>query len=180
MIHSRIGARDSFGDRLRSSRQRLRPGGRKLTQGDLARAVGVERNTVSRWENGGMLPKDPAVIASLANVLDVTADWLIAGDRPVAAGTNLREGRADHYANPATEGLPESARALLVAYLDRLRERHCGSEQIDGAESLLLAGAQNHVSSTLLDERAEEQVRDDIDAAWDLVVKILRREGIRL
>src|SRR5665213_3028355 len=81
MIRSRIGVRDTFGDRLRSSRQRLRPGGRKFTQGDLAKAVGVERNTVSRWENGGMLPKDPAVIASLADVLGVTADWLIGGYR---------------------------------------------------------------------------------------------------
>ncbi len=77
--------RDTFGDRLRSSRQRLRPGGRKFTQSDLAKAVGVERNTVSRWENGGMLPKDPAVIGSLADVLGVTADWLIGGDYPARA-----------------------------------------------------------------------------------------------
>lgn len=151
-----------------------------MTQGDLARAVGVERNTVSRWENGGMLPKDPSVIASLAAVLEVTADWLIAGDRPVAAGTNLHEGTTGQYADPATGELPSSAQGLVVAYLDRLREHDCTSAQVKGAESLLLAGARNRVSSRPLEERTPQQLCDDIDAAWDLVVQILRGDGIRL
>ncbi|HEY8308946.1 MAG TPA: helix-turn-helix transcriptional regulator, partial [Gemmatimonadaceae bacterium] len=121
MIRSRIGGRESFGDRLRSSRQQLARKGRKLTQGDLARAVGVERNTVSRWENGGMLPKDPAVIASLAEVLEVTADWLIGGNRPGIASTELHEGATGQYLDPAIEELPARARAVAVGYIDRLR-----------------------------------------------------------
>src|SRR5580698_10194568 len=70
----------SFGDRVRISRERMRtPDGRRWTQGDLAKALDVKRNTVSRWENGGMLPKDPAIIAALTRVLHVSADWLLAG-----------------------------------------------------------------------------------------------------
>ena len=188
MIRSRIGVRDNFGDRLRSSRQRLRQRGQKLTQADLAKAVGVERNTVSRWENGSMLPKDPAVIASLAEVLDVTADWLIAGERAVGAGsgavgggaTKLLEGSSGQYADRATGELPARLRGMLVAYLDRLREGGCPAAQVSGAESLLLAGARNRVSSTAFEDRSEDQVCADIDAAWDLVVRILRRDGIRL
>lgn len=179
MIRSRITGRESFGDRLRSSRQRLRTDARKLTQGDLARAVGVERNTVSRWENGGMLPKDPAVIASLAEILEVTADWLIAGTRDGAPPKELHEGFLGQYLDPATAELPVRARAVAVRYLDRLRQCGCSEGQLRGAESLLLAGARNRVSSTRLDERDEGQVCADVDAAWDLVVHILRGEGIR-
>jgi transcriptional regulator with XRE-family HTH domain len=43
----------------------------------LATAVGVERNTVARWENGSMLPRDPAVIAALSRTLNVSADWIL-------------------------------------------------------------------------------------------------------
>jgi transcriptional regulator with XRE-family HTH domain len=179
MIRSRIGGRESFGDRLRSSRQQLARKGRKLTQGDLARAVGVERNTVSRWENGGMLPKDPAVIGSLAVVLEVTADWLIGGDRPPATTTQLHEGAAGQYLDPAINELPARARAVAVGYTDRLRAAGCAESQLRAAESLMLAGARNRVASTSLDERAESDVCADIDAAWDMVVQILRREGIR-
>ncbi len=179
MIRSRISGRESFGDRLRSSRQRQRRNGQKLTQGDLARAVGVERNTVSRWENGGMLPKDPAVIASLAGVLDVTADWLIVGDRAGIAPSELHEGSGGQYPDPATAELPARARALAVGYLERLRASGCSEAQLQAAQSLMLVAARNRVSSRRLEERAESEVCADVDAAWDLVVQILRREEIR-
>lgn len=180
MIRSRIIRRESLGDRLRSARQRAQAGGRKLTQTDLAKAVGVERNTVSRWENGGMVPKDPAIIASLAKLLDVTVDWLITGAAVKTPAMEVRDGAPRKYLDAATAELPARARAAAVAYLDRLRERGCSPEQCRGAESLLLAGARNRVSSKALEERDDDQVRADVDAAWDLVVQILRREGIRL
>ena len=179
MIRSRIGTRDTFGDRLRSARQQLRRDGQKLTQGDLASAVGVERNTVSRWENGGMLPKDPSVIASLARVLEVTADWLIAGDRAAATPRQLHEGVPGQYMDPALAELPARARTIAAGYLDRLRASGCSDSQLRGAESLLLAGARNRVASTRVEERDDNEVCADVDAAWDLVVGILRREGIR-
>ncbi len=174
--------RDTFGDRLRSARQRLRPKGQKLTQGDLASAVGVERNTVSRWENGGMLPKDPAVIAALARALDVTADWLIAGEAAAPAAPSekqLHQSVAGQYLDPAIAELPVRARAVSAGYLNRLRMSGCSDGQLHGAESLLLAGARNRVSLTPVEERADADVCADVDSAWDLVVRILRREGIR-
>jgi len=73
----------AFGDRVRQARQRIRtPGGGRLTQGDLALAVGVERNTVSRWENSGVRPKDPQVVRKLAEVLQVSMEWLFAESEP--------------------------------------------------------------------------------------------------
>src|SRR5580698_4007947 len=83
----------SFGDRVRMSRERMRTSdGRRWTQGDLAKALDVKRNTVSRWENGGMLPKDPAVIAALTRVLHVSADWLLAGFGEASPGSPTVDG----------------------------------------------------------------------------------------
>ena len=107
MIRSRIGRRVSLGDRVKSARQGLRVRGRKVTQGDLAKAVGVDRNTVSRWENGAMVPSDPTVLASLAAALEVSVEWLISGDpgdRGVARTSNaeLHESAGRRYLDPAT------------------------------------------------------------------------------
>jgi hypothetical protein len=130
-----------------------------------------------------MLPKDPAVIASLARVLDVTADWLISGGLPAASrmpANELHEGARGQYVDPAIAELPARARTLAAAYLDRLREAGCSTAQLRGAASLLLAGARNRVAAKPLEKRDDDQVCADIDSAWDLVVRILRREGTRL
>ena len=126
-----------------------------------------------------MLPKDPTVIASLAGVLAVTADWLIAGDRPRPSSRALHEGARGKYLDPATSDLPSGARAVAGDYLGRLRQCGCSEGQLRGAEALLLAGARNRTSSTRFEERSDADVCADVDAAWDLVVQILRREGIR-
>ncbi|MEO6777870.1 MAG: helix-turn-helix transcriptional regulator [Gemmatimonadaceae bacterium] len=178
---------------MRQSRERARRGGRKLTQAGLADAVGVERNTVSRWENGGMLPGDPAVVAALASALGVSADWLIGGDgvggsgaadgAGESAGTRgdeFRDGVRGQYLNPAIEELPVRARAIASSYLDRLRGSGCSDVQVGAAVSLLLAGARNRLSSVPPDRRSEEDVCADLDAAWDMIVRILRRDGIRV
>ncbi|MDQ2891171.1 MAG: helix-turn-helix domain-containing protein [Gemmatimonadota bacterium] len=178
MIRSRIASRVTFGDRLRTARQRYRPEGQKLTQGGLAEAVGVERNTVSRWENGGMLPKDPVVIASLAAVLQVTADWLISGDKAPGSARKLRERPPARYPGTGPH-LPDRAGTLALGYLDRLRDAACSESQIRGAEALLVAAARNRVCATPFERRSEEDVCADVDAAWDVIVRILRRAGIR-
>jgi len=166
---------------VKLAREGLRVDGRKVTQGDLARVVGVSRNTVTRWENGAMVPSDPAVLASLAGALEVSVEWLISGDAAaVPAGKGeLHEGSGRRYLDPATAELPTGARAVALGYLDRLRECGCTQEQRRGAESLLLAGARNSVSSTPFDERDDADVCADVDAAWDVVVRVLRREGKR-
>ena len=181
MIRSRIASRESFGDRLRSARRRLGKDGvgKKLTQGDVAVAVGVERNTVSRWENGGMLPKDPAMVAALARVLQVTADWLISGTGPASQARRLHEGGTGGYPATAIARLPGKASALALGYLDRLGDAGCSDGQLRGAEQLLLAGASNQVAVTPFADRSDADICADVDAAWDTIVQILRRDGIR-
>src|SRR5262249_50068661 len=55
---------ESFGPLLRTLRKRLR-----LTQQQLAQAVGMHRHTVSRWEQGEVLPSGKAVVLELARKL---------------------------------------------------------------------------------------------------------------
>ena len=179
MIQNRIGSRETFGDRVKWARQKLRREGRKLTQGELAVVVGVERNTVSRWENGGMLPRDPAVIAALATVLGVTADWLISGDRPPSPPRKLGEGPAGQYLGSASGQVPRRAAELAAGYLKRLQAAGCSEDQVRNAESLLFVGAMNHVAREPFESRTEEAVCADVDSAWDMIVQILRRDGIR-
>ncbi|MGI8510160.1 MAG: helix-turn-helix domain-containing protein [Gemmatimonadaceae bacterium] len=189
MIRDEKDGAGSFAERLRASRQRLRTSdGRRWTQGDLAAAVGVERNTVSRWENGGILPKDPGVLAALARPLKVTTDWLLDGFAPaspdaVEPRSALKEGaNAGRGYRPdpvALAAFPAGAADLVRGYLRRLSRAGCSPDQLRGAESILLAGAMQQVGSSPFGERSDAEILADVDAAWDFVIQVLRREGVR-
>ena len=150
-----------------------------MTQGELAGLIGVERNTVSRWENGGMLPKDPAVVARIASALQVTSDWLISGDQPEATARALGEGAGTRYPLLSSTRLPGRAGVLADGYLGRLGAAGCSDAQMRGAEALLVEGARNRVAASAFEDRTEDAVCADVDAAWDMIVQILRRDGIR-
>ena len=91
----------AFADRVRAARQQIRTktGGR-MTQGDLAAAVGVERNTISRWENQGIRPKDPDVMQRLADALRVRMEWLVTG-----AGGGEGGARRESKLGPSRSGV---------------------------------------------------------------------------
>lgn len=70
------GRRNICGDRIREARQRAR-----LSQSDLCRAlqlagVTVERDVISRIENGSRFVADFEVVA-VAEILDMSVDWLL-------------------------------------------------------------------------------------------------------
>lgn len=174
-------ADESIGDRIRQARERIRTSsGRRMTQGELAAAVEVERNTVSRWENGDVQPTKPAQLLRLARVLRVPTDWLIEGGTPPTGGTaQLGEGEPGVYPSAANGDVPAPAASVVAAYLDRLARAGCTAAQRAAAESLFVAATRNAVSRTPLESREERDVVADADAAWDLIVAILRRDGVR-
>lgn len=51
---------------------------RRLTQDEVARSLGVQAMTVSRWERGEHTPDAEHLIA-LAHVLGVSPEWLVTG-----------------------------------------------------------------------------------------------------
>lgn len=63
-----------FGERLRAVRKAL-----GLCQDELARKMGVNAITVSRWELGKAQP-EPANVAAAAKALCVGRAWLLWGD----------------------------------------------------------------------------------------------------
>ena len=75
----------SPGQRIRQAR--LKNG---LTQLALGESVGVSRNAVSLWESDKSRPST-SNISRIARILDVSADWLLSGDkdRDGQSGTGL-------------------------------------------------------------------------------------------
>ncbi len=124
----------AFGDRVREARQRIRtPSGGRLTQGDLAQAVGVERNTVSRWENSGVRPKDPHVVRRLAEVLQVPMEWLFADEAAEFGGGVGPSGTFNTSGgSPADVGGPrrDTPAAGLGAYRERVVRMPASSEEV--------------------------------------------------
>lgn len=189
----------AFGDRVREARQRIRTAaGGRLTQSDLAVAVGVERNTVSRWENSGVCPKDPQVIRKLAAVLKVSADWLLADDDggqpwtpggPDSGGAAARGnggGRSPRVgvggAGPASEVLayrmPPAAYERVHGYIERVEHAGATPEQAEEVARVLVDAAATRLRGAAPRDRPITAVIADIDAAWRYAASILRAEGI--
>ena len=130
-----------------------------------------------------MLPKDPAIIASLSRVLNVSADWLLAGfgePDQWPAGTGVQERPDTLYGRQASaESLPAPAADIVLRYLDRLVACGCTPQQAREAERILVMGARNALARRPFAQRDAKEIIGDIDAAWDFVTHVLRRQGIR-
>ncbi len=73
-----------LGRRIRTQREK-----RKLKQQDIANALNISPQAVSKWERGENAP-DIALLAPLSKVLDVTVDWILAAheaEKDVIEGT---------------------------------------------------------------------------------------------
>jgi hypothetical protein len=130
-----------------------------------------------------MLPKDPTVIAVLTRVLHVSADWLLAGfDKtsvPMADG--VQDQPDIPYGNDTlrAESLPAPAADVVLRYLDRLVSLGCTGQQLKEAERILVSGAGNRLARRPFSQREIKDIIMDIDAAWDFVAWVLRRQGMR-
>jgi transcriptional regulator with XRE-family HTH domain len=67
---------DTFGRRLRLARQTM-----GLSQARLAQMLARDQSAVSQWEIGHREP-NLLTLEQLANVLDVSLDWLVRGVSP--------------------------------------------------------------------------------------------------
>jgi len=64
-----------FGGKLRELRN-----GAKLTQEELAKKLGVNRNTISNYESGSRYPQDREVFYTLAEIFKVNVNYLFTED----------------------------------------------------------------------------------------------------
>jgi hypothetical protein len=63
--------------------------------------------------------------------------------------------------------------------MDRLLACGCTLLQAREAERILVNGARNGLARRPFAQREMKEVIGDIDAAWDFVTHVLRRQGIR-
>ncbi len=96
-----------LGEKIMYSRKRA-----GMSQIDLADALGVSRQSVSKWETGEANP-EIGKLPQLAEVLHVTTDWLLSDAAPEegfynAAGFSEREARSSAPASsPETKTYPD-------------------------------------------------------------------------
>jgi SOS-response transcriptional repressor LexA len=64
---------NTLSERIKSQRKNL-----KLTQGDIAKKIGIARVSYTQWELGETNPKGENLL-KLASVLSCTPDWLVTG-----------------------------------------------------------------------------------------------------
>ena len=101
-----------LGDRLKQLR-----GEHGWSQADLAAKIGTDPGQISRYENGRMTPSAEAVVR-LAEILDVTTDYLLIDDsprRPLHAPENVLGDRL----NAITE-LTEDELGVVRSVIDGL------------------------------------------------------------
>ena len=77
---------------------------RGLSQDDVAEALGVSRQSVSKWENNASVPELEKLLA-LSGLFGVSLDELVTGDTPPAAEPQVRPQMMDkistkEYENP--------------------------------------------------------------------------------
>ncbi|MDB4906342.1 MAG: helix-turn-helix protein [Gemmatimonadetes bacterium] len=134
-----------------------------LTQRALAERLGAHKQTIVKYEAGGS---------------DISGDRLgalveVLGPLPSAFG-------GDEQRERVARRLPKEAADVVQGYLDRMREATCSEEQIDEAERVMVDGAYNKLNKRDIRARTVDDLITDIDAAWDFIRYVLRKEGMRL
>jgi transcriptional regulator with XRE-family HTH domain len=109
-----------------------------MTQEDLADALGLTPQAVSRWENGAASP-DNTVIKKLAYLFDVTTDYLLEVD-PVRMKESIRE-----IIDKANAAEPEKAAEMLR---DALTEYPRNKDLMSALSFCLYYRIYNHMDDT--------------------------------
>lgn len=92
-----------LGKRIREKREK-----RNLKQIDIANALNISSQAVSKWERGENAP-DITILLSLAKILGVTSDWLLGGatgEKDTFPATVLCTG-INHFAKKSEEKTPK-------------------------------------------------------------------------
>jgi len=112
--------------------------GSRYTQTELAKAIGVERNTVNGWMRRGSLPRDPAILSRLARELDVNIPWLTEGTGPGFPGSVRRdEAAVDALRDAPKPPLSGGARVWIQEELLDYARAGATQQEVDFAKALL-------------------------------------------
>ena len=95
--------------------ERIKKIRRGLKQSAFAKIIGVNQNTVSRWERGQVL-SDEATLKKIADYGGVTVQWLLHGEEPAAAKYSIRT--REHAPEEYSAALTDIETALLTEVVD--------------------------------------------------------------
>lgn len=138
----------TLGEKIQALRKRA-----GMSQEELAGALGVSRQAVSRWETGETMPELPKLLA-LSRALGVTADWLISDGAP-RDPESPREPEGQSASAPPPEGdrrpgWVDSLPGPLGAIVRRFGWMAGVYLALSGAAMAALGGAARWVARTLL------------------------------
>lgn len=181
-----------IGARLSNCRQN-----KNMTQEELARRLGITPQAVSKWERGQSFP-DISMLADMAQLLEVSTDWLLGGGAPkeMQAGMGeVPEMQADLGKNlrMALEPLEMCFGQEIVAafmkdqsYAERTRElrenlaldgmwlpvvRFRDDITLDGKEFMILAW-----QNVIYDEKLESVDGDTMGHMFQMLEKVIREK----
>lgn len=89
---------------------------KKLSQSDLAKAIGVHHSQVGRYEKKGAIPSAD-VLARIANTLEVSSDFLMNGTTEEVASGQLSDKELLNQFKQI-EQLPDQDRDVVKIFLD--------------------------------------------------------------
>lgn len=161
-----------------------------MTQAQLAKAVGVETNTVSRWELGSV-PRQREVLERLAEVLGVSVEHLTGagsgegGEESAPAPEARREAEPAPAARGAPRvamGLPYEIRVWLQGFLLEITKAGATEEDVNEARELLTSPELFvYWSGGAPREFTEADTLETMQAIGDVVIKrALRKRGLKL
>ncbi len=146
-----------------------------MTQGELAKALGIDRGSVGRWETGRSVPRQVG-IPKVAQILGQTAEWLLAGSGDYnAANETVEVLRAERRTlkeiREEVKKLADAKRESKKAYVTSSVRAPVSPAGLKAAKSLKAPAA--GVPEATANAQAPAHVKldkkalEDLMAAWD-------------
>ena len=111
---------DTIGQRVLGTRKQ-----KGLTQGDIASALNISINNVSKWERGLSEPRKPQHIEKLAKLLGVSKVFLMFGEEYLEDDERTLEDKIGF--------LSAENKELATKFIDMLVERESGQKPANGS-----------------------------------------------
>lgn len=124
-----------------------------MTQGELAKALGIDRGSVGRWETGRSVPRQVG-IPKVAKILGQSPEWLLAGS-------------GDYNTSTETVEVLRAERRTLKEIREEVKKLSRGERESKKAYATP-AAAKPVSRKPEFKAKTDKKTLEDIMAAWDL------------